>query len=101
MEGCITLLLCFLRGFEGRDHFYAILVSLKRRGLEEDIGRYSNFKANKCTVELQISGRFWLGMIIGDTEFIFVDLSHLSEIPNPWVFFYRKTLVNYNSCYPA
>lgn len=68
----------FLRGFEGRDHFYAILISLKRRGLEEDIGRYSNFKANKCTVELQISERFWLGMIIGDTEFIFV-----SFIRNP------------------
>lgn len=66
-----------------------------------DKGRYSNFKANKCTVELQISERFWLGMIIGDTEFIFVDLSHLSEIPNPWVFSYHKTLVNYNSCYPA
>lgn len=99
MEGCITLLLCFLRGFEGRDHFYAILVSLKRRGLEEDIGRYSNFKANKCTVELQISGRFWLGMIIGDTEFIFVDLSHLSEIPNLGVSFHHKTLVIYASCF--
>lgn len=47
-----TLLLCYWRGFEGRDHFYTILVSLTGRGLEEDIGRYSNFKAYKCNVSV-------------------------------------------------
>lgn len=99
MEGCTTLLLCYIRGFEGRDHCYTILVSLKRRGLEEDIGRYTNLKAYKCKAEHQISGPLCLRMKIGDTEFIFVDLSHLSEIPNLGVSFHHKTLVIYASCF--
>lgn len=81
MEGCTTLLLCYIRGFEGRDHCYIILVSLKRRGLEEDIGRYTNLKAYKCKAEHQISGPFCLRMKIGDTEFIFVEF--VSFIRNP------------------
>lgn len=93
----------YLRGFDSRDHFYTVLVSLKRRVLYEGIGKYSNLKTITYTVGLQISeARYpdvsvyeWL---LGGTEFISVTFCLIYpefRVPDLDGLFYNKTLFNY------